>query len=258
VTGAVPARPSGAPASRESVKRLLWAAKAGVILYLLLDVIAQILPPHYNPVSTAESDLAVGPYGYIMTLNFVNRGLLSLAFLYAFVRALRLRGTDTGKYRSGVFLLAIWTVGALLLAVFPTDVPATSVSWHGAIHLVVALFAFLGGALGVLRLSLRFGDDPALRAARRFALPLAGIAVLFLALLFGLPFVIPHLAARIGGLTERVLIGSILVWILTVSVHLERIEGPTVVQGAAKLSSEVSTQYPASARAFTIASPIFL
>jgi Protein of unknown function (DUF998) len=225
LTSSAPATQSATP-SRSGAERLLWVANAGVILYLLLDIIAQALPPHYNPISTAESDLAVGPYGYVMTLNFVNRGLLSLVFLYAFVRMLRLRGIDTGKYRSGVLLLGVWAVGALLLAVFPTDVPATPVSWHGAIHLVVALLAFLGGALGILRLSLRFGDDPMMRAARRFALPLAGTAILFLVLLFGLPFALPHLAARIGGLTERVLIGSILTWILTISVYLERREGP--------------------------------
>jgi hypothetical protein len=217
-----PSRSAATRASPGGAKRLLLVADAGVILYLLLDIIAQVLPPHYNPISTAESDLAVGPYGYIMTLNFVNRGLLSLAFLYGFVHTLRLRGIGTGRYRSGVSLLGVWAVGALLLAVFPTDVPATPVSWHGAIHIVVALLAFLGGALGVLRLSLRFGDDPALRAAKRFALPLAGVAILFLVLFFGLPFLIPHIAARIGGLTERVLIGSVLLWILTVSIYLEK------------------------------------
>jgi len=217
--------PSGArstPAARAGARRLFRVAEAGVVLYLILDIIAQALPPHYSPISTAESDLAVGPYGYIMAVNFVNRGLLSIAFLYAFVRALRLRGIDAQRYRTGVLLLGVWGVGALLLAVFPTDVPATPVSWHGAIHLVVAFLAFVGGAVGVLSLSRRFADDPALRSARRFALPLAAIAILFLVLLFGLPFVIPHLAARFGGLTERVLIGSILVWILAVSVHLER------------------------------------
>ncbi|MDA4114765.1 MAG: DUF998 domain-containing protein [Thaumarchaeota archaeon] len=255
----VPSRPHVAHASPGGAKRLLVVVNAGVVLYLLLDIIAQILPPHYNPISTAESDLAVGPYGYIMTLNFVNRGLLSLAFLYGLVRSLRLRGIGTGKYSSGVYLLGVWAVGALLLAVFPTDVPAAPVSWHGAVHLVVALLAFLGGALGVLRLSLRFGDDPALRAARRVALPLAGIAILFLVLLFGLPFVIPQLAARIGGLTERVLIGSVLVWILMVSVYLER--GGDQCRSSllrSNPSSVPSAQYPASERAFTIASPILL
>jgi hypothetical protein len=195
---------------------------AAVFLYLVLDVVAQILPPHYNPINTAESDLAVGPYGYIMALNFVNRGLLSLAFLYAFGRTLSFLGVDSAKYRRGVFLLGVWGVGALLLALFPTDVPATPVSWHGLIHLVVAFLAFVGGALGVLGLSLQFGHDPALRDLKKFALPVAAIAVLFLVLLFGLPFVLPHLASRIGGVTERALIGSVLVWMLAVSTYLAK------------------------------------
>ena len=144
-----PARPGpSSDTSYERLRRIFWLADAGIVLYLVLDVVAQLLPPHYSPVSTAESDLAVGPYGYVMTLNFVNRGLLSLAFLYAFVRTTRLQGVNPGKYRSGILLLGVWAVGALLLAPFPTDVPATPVSWHGYIHLTVALLAFLGGALG--------------------------------------------------------------------------------------------------------------
>jgi hypothetical membrane protein len=197
----------------------------GVVLYLVLDFIAQVLPPHYSLVNTAESDLAVGPYGYIMTLNFLNRGLLSLAFLCALVRVLRLQRIETRTYRTGLFLLGVWAVGALLLAAFPTDVPATPVSWYGAIHLVVALLAFLGGAAGVLRLSLQFGDEPVLQGAKKFALPIAAVAVLFLFLLFGLPFAAPHLASRIGGVTERVLIGSTLVWILALSVYFGRKDG---------------------------------
>jgi len=212
--------------SSRSASAILWAVDVAVLVYLALDIVAQILPPHYNPVNTAESDLAVGPFGYIMALNFVNRGLLSLAFLYALGRALRSLGVDTAKYTRGLLLLGIWGAGALLLALFPTDVPATPVSWHGLIHLVVAFFAFVGGALGALQLSLKFGDDPVLRGLKRVALPVAAIAVLFLVLLFGLPFILPHLASRIGGVTERVLIGSVLVWMVVVSTHFARGHAP--------------------------------
>ncbi len=208
-----------------ATRRLFLAVDVAVILYLLLDIVAQLLPPHYNPVNTAESDLAVGPYGYIMALNFVNRGLLSLAFLYAFVRTQAV-GAEIARYRRGILLVGLWGVGALLLAVFPTDVPATPISWHGEIHLVVAFLAFVGGALGVLLLSLQFGEDPAMRPVKKLALPVAAVAVLFLALLFGLPFVLPHLASRIGGITERTLIASILLWMMTVSAYLAKRRKP--------------------------------
>lgn len=145
-----------------------------------------------------------------MTINFLNRGLLSLGFLYAFTMNLRAKGLDLKRYRTGVYLLGMWGVGALLLAAFPTDVPATPVSWHGLIHLVVAFFASVGGAMGTLALSTQLGYARSLRSAGRFATPIASIAVLFLVLLFGLPFVAPRFASNIGGVTERILIGSLL------------------------------------------------
>jgi len=37
--------------------KLFWTVTLGIALYVVLDVIAQILPPHYNPISQAESDL---------------------------------------------------------------------------------------------------------------------------------------------------------------------------------------------------------
>jgi hypothetical protein len=37
------------------------AAMALVALYVLIDIVLQLLPPHYSVVSDAESDLAVGP-----------------------------------------------------------------------------------------------------------------------------------------------------------------------------------------------------
>lgn len=58
---------------------LALVAIIGIVVYVVIDVIAQLLPPHYNAIIQAESDLAVGPYGFLMTINFVIRGLLSLA-----------------------------------------------------------------------------------------------------------------------------------------------------------------------------------
>ena len=130
--------------------KLFWAVIVGIVLYVILDVVAQLLPPHYSPISQAESDLAVGKCGLIMTINFLNRGVLSLLFIYAFLRTLDLAAVSSSRFRAGTYLLSAWAVGAILLAIFPTDVPATPVSWHGGIHLVVAIIAFIGGAFGTL------------------------------------------------------------------------------------------------------------
>ncbi len=127
--------------------KLFWIVILGIALYVVLDVIAQLLPPHYSPISQAEIDLAVGNFRFIMTINFLNRGLLSLLFIFAFLRTLDYAGVARSQFRTGTYLLGAWAVGAFLLAKFPTDVPSTPISWHGAIHLAVAIIAFIGGRL---------------------------------------------------------------------------------------------------------------
>ena len=208
-------------ASKKTITTLFWITLTGLVLYVALDAIAQILPPHYSPVSQAESDLAVGKYGFLMTLNFLNRGLLSLAFILAFLRSVDLVGQNRSRFKNGIYLMSVWAVGAILLAFFPTDVPATPISWHGAIHLVVALIAFICGAFGTLVISLKLDDKVTLqRGLRRIALPLAVIVVICWVIEFGVPFVVPHLNEKIGGLTERLFLGSVLLWIGACSAYL--------------------------------------
>ena len=157
--GVPPLASSGtAPGEANRVRFFFAATIAGIALYVVLDAIAQSLPPHYSPISQAESDLAVGPYGYVMAVNFVNRGIFSLLFLYGLARSVPSRE----GLRTGLGLFGVWAVGALILAVSPTDVsgPATV---HGFVHLVVATLAFLGAAIGTVSLSRAFRRDPGLQ-----------------------------------------------------------------------------------------------
>jgi len=115
----------------------------------------------------------------------------------------------------------------LLLAIFPTDVPATHVSWHGAIHLVVAIIAFIGGAFGTLAISLKMGQNRMFEGLKRIALPLSIIVIIFWAIEFGVPFVFPHINAHIGGVTERLFLGAVLLWIGIVSAYIATHMHPT-------------------------------
>ena len=72
-------------------------------------MVAQLLPPHYSPISQAESDLAVGKFGFIMTINFLNRGVLSLLFIYAFLRTLDFAGVSTVTISNGN--IPVWVRG---------------------------------------------------------------------------------------------------------------------------------------------------
>ncbi len=212
---------SGSTVVREKDAKLygLFIANlVGVVIYVVLDGIAQSLPPHYSPIRQAESDLAVGPFGLIMTINFVNRGALSLAFLYGFEIIARQSPKGATSIRWGIYLLGVWAVGALLLAAFPTDVPSIPISWHGAIHLVVAIFAFLGGSFGTLILSRELERIQGFQRTRKFAFPISIVAVIFFFLLLALPIASPRINNLAGGLIERILIGSVLAWMLTLSI----------------------------------------
>ncbi|MGI0092218.1 MAG: DUF998 domain-containing protein [Nitrososphaerales archaeon] len=195
---------------------------SGIVLYVALDALVQSLPPHYSPISQAESDLAVGEFGFIMTINFLLRGLLTLTFIFAFLRTLDIHGVNRSQFRAGTYLLGVWGAGALTLAVFPTDVPEAPLSAHGEIHLVVALIAFIGGAFGTLAISRKIGQIPVLSGLKRIAIALSLLAVILCVIEVGLPLFAPHLSSRIGGLAERLFLGSVLAWMGFVSAFFIR------------------------------------
>jgi len=199
---------------------------AGIVLYAILDAVAQLLPPHYSPITQSESDLAVGPYGLVMTLNFVVRGLVSLVFLFALVRTVRSEVGGWRPFRSGIAFLGVWGIGAFLLAAFPTDVPNLPLSGHGAVHFVVALLAFFGGAVGVFALADHFGDSEILRPAKRSAMAFSFVVIVLFVVEVGAGAVVPRLAADVSGLVERMFLGSVLLWIFLVSFYLARHSRP--------------------------------
>jgi hypothetical membrane protein len=203
-----------------------WAAAAnprvlgaltivGIALYLALDVVAQLLPPHYSPVREVESDLAVGPNGYVMTINFVVRGCLLLALVAGLIQGVAAQARST----VGIVLIGIWAVSAFLLALFPTDVNSR-LTVHGGIHLLVALVAFCAVAVGELLVSLRIGADTRWTSLRPYLL-VCSIATL-VALLAELVGVRVSEAFGIGGLVERLFLGLVLLWMLLVAIRLVR------------------------------------
>jgi len=205
--------------------RAVWAPRlavltiVGIAVYVAIVAIAQLLPPHYSAISTAESDLAVGRYGWLMTSAFVVRGALSLAL----VAALALTTRGAARSRLGLWLIGLWGAGALLLAVFPTDLPGATRTVHGGIHALVALVAFFAVALGELLVSRRLG---ALDGWHGFAegvrrLALAALAACVVAVVaLGLSAGSSGGLGGVAGLLERVFLGLALLWMLLVAVRL--------------------------------------
>lgn len=196
----------------------------GIVAYVLLNVIAQLLPPHYSPLSQAISDLALGPYGWLLAVIFLLYSVLSLAFLLGYIW-----GTSKeGRSRVGMIFLAIWGVLPGVLAFLPPDnvdahgYPGAlqalqmTTTLHGMLHIVLSLIAFVSGMLATLFISLRFSRDARLRSLRTPAL--------LIALLMWPTFLLTDTFGKLGlyGVGERLFVGLGLLWMLIVALWIRR------------------------------------
>lgn len=208
--------------SRETSRlHLLFGTVMGaIILSALLEVIVQLLPPHYSAISQAESDLAIGPYGFLMNINFALRGVLYLIFLVAFMNAI----PKEGQSRSGLILLAISAIGKLIIAFAVTDLTPRPETIHGIIHTLAALISFFCGGLGMLLLSRSLRHIPNVRPSPRFLVGLATVTLLW-SIIVILTVVV---SSKIGvwGVLERIYTLLFFLWIFIVSLGLWQYPSP--------------------------------
>ena len=192
----------------------------GVIVYVLVDCVLQLLPPHYDPIREAESNLAVGPYGWVMNLNFLGRAVTTLCA----VGAIRLVGSPSRLRLAGLILLALGGAASAALAFFATDVDvvagsgAARYTLTGLIHLLIAGGGFVAALLAVLVLTVWLRRTGVL-ASTAPAGVFAGITVMggvWLA-------VTASVAPATLGLSERVCLVGILGWTFVVCAGIRRL-----------------------------------
>ncbi|HVB13228.1 MAG TPA: DUF998 domain-containing protein [Candidatus Dormibacteraeota bacterium] len=204
-----------APAApRVAASRLALLASLGVVIYLVIDGLLAVLRPDVSLLHQAESDYGVGPYSWLMDLNFLLRCALSLAAAGAILRL----GAGSGRLRVGAGLLCAWGIGSGILAFFPDDPPGTPVTSAGGVHLIVALIAFLCVAVGTIVLSIGFRHFPELVAVSPLLLVLSLVAVVPLLLLGHTHFQ----AHSLDGLYERSFLALELLWLLVVALKLHQ------------------------------------
>ncbi|KGJ77557.1 hypothetical protein GY21_07195 [Cryobacterium roopkundense] len=186
----------------------------GAAGYAVVDTVLQFLPPHYSPISDAESNLAVGPFGWIMNVNFLGRAVTSACAVGA------LAGLTGGGplRRSGLVLFGFGGLCSAVLAFFPTDVHPDGEAGlvahtaAGAVHLTVATVGFLAALAGITTLTGWLWRSGSLSGGR-------GAAVGFTAVgLAGLAFLGLTIVAAPGmlGLAERICLVGILGWVFFV------------------------------------------
>jgi hypothetical protein len=114
----------------------------------------------------------------------------------------------------GLYAIGVWGVGALLLA----GLPATGRTL--GIHTIIGIIVFIAAPLGELSISLKLDRVKALAGVKKIALVIAVLGVVFMAFYWGvLPF-LHHLKSSYGGLFERLLIGSVILWLGIMATHI--------------------------------------
>jgi hypothetical membrane protein len=193
-------------------RRLAWAAFAGVLIYVAIDVLLKFLRPEYSLLHNAESDYGRGPWFWVMDLNFLLRCALSLSAAAALSRSTRL----DGRLRAGLVLLAIWAVSSGLLAFFADDIEGTPLHGSGIVHIALALIAFPCITVGTILISASLLSDGNWGATGKLLLAVAAAgAAAFL--LLGTATKHPHAP---GGLYERIFLGLELLWIAIAAWHI--------------------------------------
>jgi hypothetical membrane protein len=229
---------------RRRARTVLAAAMAGITVFLALNIVVQLLPPHYSMVSQAVSDLAAGPYGWVMDIAFALGG----ASILAFVAGAFMATTPKSRPLAGFLLLGVWGAATETVAFVHPDVvdangyPGTlkafalSSSIHGKAHLAIAAVVFVCMVLGLVTSSRHLGREPRLRASQRTARLLAAGAFAGLLLTDEL--------GRHGtyGLTERGVSLLGLAWLLVVARRLR--QDPN--HGAAVLAADQDVARPAA------------
>jgi hypothetical protein len=196
-------------------RRYLEIVMMGIVLLAALEVLVQLLPPHYNPITQSESDLAVGPYGFLMAGNFALRGVLYLLFIAAYVQVVPL----AGQSRSGLVLLVLAAIGKIIIAFAPTELTARPTTLHGTIHAIAALGSFFCGALGSVLLARALRRMPHFDPPAQRLLRLAEVICAWSLVVIGTVAI----ADRIGiwGVGERVLTLLFFAWIFITARELQ-------------------------------------
>jgi uncharacterized protein DUF998 len=208
--------------SRSSLAR----AAAGAIAVFPLVVLALhgVQAGAYHPLSEAVSELALGRDGWLMAIAFCSLGTGTL-FLAAMLRRL-----DSSP-RVGPAIVAASGALSYVSAFVHADGPVGTTT-HGEIHQAVGIATFVLMIAGMFALVRPFRRDDRFR-------PLATPTLVWAVAAVGGFFAIPLSGGAYFGVAQRIFLGIVLSWALTVAVagSRHRVTGGAPAAGHAPLLS---------------------
>jgi hypothetical protein len=170
-----------------------------VLIFTVLVIALHMLRPQMNPLYHAVSEYVLGPFGFLMTIAFIMRGLGELLL----VIGLAASTTRNSRSWAGLIFLALATVCSFLVAIFPGNPQNTGML---IIHSVSAFIGFGSLVIAALAWALRFRKEARLRSSALISF------ILGLLMLFSLVSMVVG-SSNLLGLTERILEIFIVLWL---------------------------------------------
>ena len=186
------------------------ATVTGPITFLVITVVLESLQVEYDRMQDTISALVWGQHGSLQTVVF---------YLFAFTLAslalrLYLFGSSRKDFRAGIFIIALMSVGFIIIAVFPTKAPGALLTMKALVHRHTARIIWLLFPLACLLIASGLQGNSYWSKIRVFTL-LTG--VLGTALFVLGVFVTISESSWIGAL-ERVILANGIFWIEVVGI----------------------------------------
>lgn len=206
------------------MNRILQAtsiATGSFIYFIIALALLHVLVQDFDPTTRFMSEYAVGEYGFLMTSAFLALSLGSFCLIFVLRRTTTASNNNSrlSILRIALRLLFVWSVCVLLAGLCTTDLQETeTISVCGMIHGLASLTAFVCMPIATILLAFAFRQDAAYRASFPLALGLGVSVICGLGVFvssFARPFTI--------GLNQRIYVGTILLWLLSITALARRV-----------------------------------
>jgi hypothetical protein len=187
-------------------KPIAFISFCGCTAFVVIVCSLHFLRPDKNRLSCFVSEYAVGNYGWLMTLAFYTLAIAAALLLIGLLQ-------DCKASATGCITLGIFSVGILLAGIFPTDLPGNPPTPCGLIHGFAALIALLNLGISMIAWRNVFKKNESWKSFAKPSIFYGVVSLVLLIIFVGSPI-------SFRGLTQRILLGWDISWLLLVSWKL--------------------------------------
>lgn len=180
-----------------SGRLLTQVGAVGPLLFLAIATVTGLLQPGYDPRHQTISETALGPFGWLQTVNFYVFGATIALFAIGFARTFRAHS----RVASVLIVLAGLAVAAN--GVFPTDPAGGAETDAGQLHNLLSLGAFLAMIVSYPFSAATMRRVPGWGSHALYTALTAPVVLVLLAVFIGLSSDPGDPLYAIGGLVQR-------------------------------------------------------